>query len=79
RGEGWRGAAGPLAEAYAALGLAPGAPAEEVRRAYRRLMSRHHPDKLAARGAGEAERRRALARAQAVQAAYARLRRAGRA
>lgn len=38
--------AGPMteAEAYRVLGLAPGASAEEVRSAYRRLMRRVHPD-----------------------------------
>lgn len=33
-----------VAEAYAALGLAPGASVAEVREAHRRLMQRVHPD-----------------------------------
>ena len=42
-----------LAQAYKALGLAPGATDREVKIAYRRLMNQHHPDKLAARGLPE--------------------------
>jgi DnaJ like chaperone protein len=33
-------------EAYDVLQLAPGVNNEEIKRAYRRLVSRHHPDKL---------------------------------
>ncbi len=78
RPRGRPGVAG-LEEAYRTLGLEPGAGPEAVRRAYRRLMSRYHPDKAAARGLDRIGARRALEQAQAVQAAYARLRRAGRA
>lgn len=35
---------------YAVLGLAPGASADEIKRAYRKEISRHHPDKLASQG-----------------------------
>ena len=48
------GAAGPsrpsLGEAYQVLGVTEDASDQEVKKAYRRLMSEHHPDKLAARG-----------------------------
>ena len=48
------GAAGPsrpsLGEAYQVLGVKEDASDQEVKKAYRRLMSEHHPDKLAARG-----------------------------
>jgi DnaJ like chaperone protein len=48
------GAAGPsrpsLGEAYQVLGVNEEASDQEVKKAYRRLMSEHHPDKLAARG-----------------------------
>lgn len=48
------GAAGPsrpsLGEAYQVLGVSEDASDQEVKKAYRRLMSEHHPDKLAARG-----------------------------
>jgi DnaJ like chaperone protein len=47
-------AAGPspleLAEAYEVLELEPNASNEEIARAYRRQLSRHHPDKLKANG-----------------------------
>jgi len=48
------GTAGPsrpsLSEAYQVLGVSEEASDQEVKKAYRRLMSEHHPDKLAARG-----------------------------
>ena len=51
------GAAGPsrpsLGEAYQVLGGNEDASDQEVKKAYRRLMSEHHPDKLAARGVPE--------------------------
>ena len=51
------GAAGPsrpsLGEAYQVLGGTEDASDQEVKKAYRRLMSEHHPDKLAARGVPE--------------------------
>lgn len=51
------GAAGParpsLGEAYQVLGVSEAASDQEVKKAYRRLMSEHHPDKLAARGVPE--------------------------
>ena len=51
------GAAGPsrpsLGEAYQVLGVNEEASDQEVKKAYRRLMSEHHPDKLAARGVPE--------------------------
>jgi len=39
-----------LADAYAVLGVAESASDAEVKKAYRRLMSQHHPDKLVAKG-----------------------------
>lgn len=39
-----------LQGAYSALGLNPLATDAEVKKAYRRLMNQHHPDKQAARG-----------------------------
>jgi DnaJ like chaperone protein len=55
RGAGTVGAAGPtpaqaLAAAYRALGVSAQASDDEVKKAYRRLMNQHHPDKLVARG-----------------------------
>ena len=39
-----------LEAAYGVLGVTPQATNDEVKKAYRRLMSQHHPDKLVARG-----------------------------
>lgn len=39
-----------LEDAYRVLGIPPSASEGDVRRAYRRLLSRHHPDKLVAQG-----------------------------
>ncbi len=58
---------------YVVLGLPPGASDAEIRRAYRRLVSEHHPDKLAARGAAPETIRLAQQRTQAILAAYERL------
>lgn len=68
-------AAGPrLADAYATLGVAADASDAEVKRAYRRLMSRHHPDKLAAKGLPEEMMRAATERTQQIKAAWDRVR-----
>jgi len=42
-----------LGQAYQVLGVGEDASDQEVKKAYRRLMSEHHPDKLAARGVPE--------------------------
>jgi DnaJ like chaperone protein len=39
-----------IAEAYRVLGIPPLASDSDLRRAYRRLLGRHHPDKLLAQG-----------------------------
>jgi DnaJ like chaperone protein len=65
-----------LEDAYAALGVDPGVDDRELKRAYRRLMSEHHPDKLIARGVPEDMLRVATERAQEIQAAYDMVRRA---
>ena len=59
-----------LDDAYETLGVSPGAPDDEVKRAYRRLMSRHHPDKLAAKGLPEEMMRAATERTQQIKAAW---------
>lgn len=59
-----------LDSAYAVLGLAATATDAEIKRAYRKLMSRHHPDKLAAQGLGEEAIRDANEKAAKISQAY---------
>lgn len=60
----------PLAGAYATLGVGPKASDAEVKKAYQRLMSRHHPDKLMARGLPEEAMRMASQKTQEIRRAY---------
>ena len=69
-----RGQAGPsLEDSYTALGVSPDASDADVKRAYRRLMSRHHPDKLAAKGLPDEMMRAATERTQQIKAAWDRV------
>jgi DnaJ like chaperone protein len=75
------GGAGPargeqLREAYTLLETSPDASDEQVVKAYRRQMSRNHPDKLQARGLPESMLERAKERTQQIQAAYEMVRKA---
>ncbi len=45
----------------------------EVKRAYRRLMSQHHPDKLVAKGLPEEMMKLATERTQEIRRAYERV------
>ena len=59
-----------LDDAYTALGVDRGVSDKELKRAYRRLMSENHPDKLIAKGVPEAMIKLATERAQEIQSAY---------
>jgi DnaJ-domain-containing protein 1 len=61
----------PLDQAYATLEVSPSASDEEIDLAYRRQMTRYHPDKAA--GAPEDIRALAEERARAINAAYDRI------
>lgn len=61
---------GVISEAYHILNLAPDANDCEIRRAYRRMMSRCHPDKLAARTDSGDAVRQAQEQFMAVRHAY---------
>ncbi|MEX0387062.1 co-chaperone DjlA [Spiribacter onubensis] len=59
-----------LESAYDTLGVSADASDAEVKKAWRKLMSEHHPDKLVAKGLPEEMMRIAKERAQEIQAAY---------
>jgi DnaJ like chaperone protein len=66
----------PLEEAYEVLGVPSSASDAEVKRAYRKLMSENHPDKLVARGLPESMLEVAKQKTQAIQSAWERIREA---
>ncbi|MCW5573434.1 MAG: co-chaperone DjlA [Steroidobacteraceae bacterium] len=73
RGTGPRQAAAPamsLTQAYAVLEVDAGASDAEVTRAYRRQLSRHHPDKLKANGLPDSMIEHAKERTQQIIAAW---------
>lgn len=59
-----------LADAYKALGVGDAATDAELKKAYRKLMSQYHPDKLIAQGVPEDMVRLGTEKAQEIQAAY---------
>lgn len=59
-----------LKAAYELLGVTPDASEREVKKAYRRQMSQHHPDKLVAKGLPEEMMDIATAKTQEIKAAY---------
>jgi len=62
-----------LEEAYAMLGIDSKASDAEVKKAYRRLMNQHHPDKLISRGLPEEMIQVATEKTQQIKAAYERV------
>ena len=62
-----------LDDAYRVLGVGADASDDEVKKAYRRLMNRHHPDKLVARGLPESMIGIAEQKTHEVRAAYERV------
>ncbi len=59
-----------LEDAYAALGVTSDVDDKALKRAYRKLMSENHPDKLIAQGVPEDMIKLATERSQEIQAAY---------
>jgi DnaJ like chaperone protein len=60
----------PLAASYTELEVAASVSDQEVTKAYRRQMSRHHPDKLVANGLPESMAQVAKEKTQRIQEAY---------
>lgn len=63
-----------IASAYETLGVSEQSTAAEIKKAYRKKMSLHHPDKLIAKGMSEKEVKQATEKAQKIQAAYEKIR-----
>jgi DnaJ like chaperone protein len=59
-----------LKEAYAMLGVSASDDDSTIKKAYRRLMNQHHPDKLVARGLPEEMMKLATEKSQQIQTAY---------
>jgi DnaJ like chaperone protein len=60
----------PLSESYAELEVDASMNDQEITKAYRRQMSRHHPDKLVANGLPESMAQVAKEKTQRIQEAY---------
>ncbi|EGA71992.1 Dna-J like membrane chaperone protein [Vibrio sinaloensis DSM 21326] len=71
-GSSWQQAstADQLSDAYKLLGVDSSADAKSVKRAYRKLMNEHHPDKLMAKGLPPEMMNVAKEKAQEIQNAY---------
>ncbi len=63
-------ASASIDDAYMVLGIDASATDAEMKRAYRRLMSQHHPDKLVSKGLPEEMIRLATKKTQEINAAY---------
>jgi DnaJ like chaperone protein len=65
-----RSSASDLEDAYKALGVSKEASNQEIKRAYRKLMSQYHPDKLTGQGVPEDMIAVATEQAKEIQVAY---------
>ena len=63
-----------LSDAYAILNIPPNASNEQIKQAYRRMRSMHHPDKLLAKGLPEEMLRIAEDKTREIRTAYERIR-----
>jgi len=67
-----------LREAYEVLGVDESASDAEVKKAYRRLMNQHHPDKLVSKGLPEEMLKLATEKSQEIRKAYDTIKKARR-
>ena len=65
-----------LDDAYAMLNIQSNASDKEVKRAYRRLISQHHPDKLVSKGLPEEMMKMAAKKTDEIKKAYERIKEA---
>ena len=65
-----RTVAGNIQDPYETLGVTSSASKTEIKRAYRRLMSRHHPDKLIAKGLPKEMLDKAKEKTASITSAY---------
>ncbi len=70
QGKQYQQASNSLEDAYAVLGVSKSATDAEIKKAYRRLMSQHHPDKLVAKGLPEEMMTLAKEKTQKIRKAY---------
>jgi len=68
-----------LKTAYRVLGVTESATDTEIKKAYRKLMSEHHPDKLVAKGLPEEMMQLAKEKTQEIQTAYDKVKKARKA
>jgi DnaJ like chaperone protein len=65
-----------LEDAYDILSITPEASDKEIKRAYRRLISQHHPDKLVSKGLPEEMMKMAAKKTDEIKKAYERVKQA---
>lgn len=65
---------GTYQDALRLLGVSATSEPSQIKRAYRRLLSRHHPDKIAGSGASPLQVREATEKTRELHSAYALIR-----